>query len=436
MTHLTRAAGWLLVVVLAALATLLPAAPASAHVRVTLESPRDGARLQQAPAALVVGFSEPTRLADARVRLTDSAGAPVASGALGPPGELGSVGRLAVPPDAGPASYVVTVTAQGLDGHVVVATFAFVVGEGPLVREEGAVAPDDGLAVVGAGWLGALATVVGLVVLAAVALGLLRPRPGAARPGPAVLALGPVCGLVGVVLQLTAARGARGVESYAQVLSSQAGRMLVLRAVSWLLLLAALAWWSMFRGPAGGRGEALRQNAVLGLSVPLLLSVAGSSHAASDGWALLTLLASMTHVAAMATWFGGLARLWVARREHPGWLGPARGFATVATVSAALAVLSGVVLAARLTEGFAVSSLVSGYGAVLGAKVALVVLLLGAALLTRNRVAAAHLGPGSGPEGGHGACPSCRSAGLAVRREVALAASVLVAGTLLSVLAV
>ncbi|MEO7268827.1 MAG: copper resistance protein CopC [Knoellia sp.] len=431
-----RPAWALLVAVVTSLVALLTAAPAAAHVRVDLQSPRDGARLQAVPETVEVALSEPVRLADVRVQVTDSAGVAVVDGVLGEPGELGSVGRLAVPPDAGPASYVVTVTAQGLDGHVILATFAFVVGEGPLVREQGAVAPDDGLVVVGAGWLGAMATVVGLVVFAAAALGLLRAAPGAAPLSGAVLALGPVCGLVGGVLQLTAARGARGVDSYAQVLSSQAGRVLVLRCVSWLLLLGALTWWNRDRGPRGGRQEAVRQNVVLGLSVPLLLSVAGSSHAASDGWALITLLASMTHVAAMATWFGGLVRLWVARREEPDWLGPARGFATVASVSAGLAVLTGVVLAARLTEGFAFSSLASGYGAVLGTKVALVLLLLMAALRTRNRVARAHLGAHAPGADDHRACASCRAAGLAVRREVAVATSVLLAGTFLSVLAV
>ena len=430
------AATCLLVAVLAGLAVLLTASPASAHVRVTLESPGDGARLEKAPTALVVGFSEPMRLADVRVRLTDSAGRAVVDGPLAGGGELGTRGRLAVPPGAGAASYVVSVTAQGLDGHVVVATFAFVVGQGPLVREEGAVAPDDALAVVGSSWLGGVATALGLVGAAGVGLWLLGPGRGSRRTlRPEVIALGPVCGIAGVLLKLSAARGARGVDSYGQVLASQSGRMMLLGGISWVLLWTALVRWRA-SGEAGSAGrEALHQNVVLGLSVPLLLSVAGSSHAATDGWALVTLFAAMTHVGAMATWFGGLAGVALTHRSQRDWLGATRWFATTATVSAGLALLSGTLLAVRLTGGLDATVLVSSYGLVLAGKLALVALLLVAALRTRSRVRRAHRGD-LAPEGHPPArCVPCRAAALAVRRELAAAAAVLVAGTLLSVLA-
>ncbi|MGL5863334.1 MAG: CopD family protein, partial [Phycicoccus sp.] len=416
--------------------------------RVTLESPRDGARLDAVPAVLVVGFSEPMRLADARARLTDSTGAPITEGPLGSGDGLASRGELPVPTSAGAASYVLTVTAEGLDGHVVVATFAFVVGTGPLVREEGAVAPDDTLLVVGSAWLGGVATALGLVASAGMTLWLLG-RPRGERPAvrPEFVALGPVCGIAGLLLRLSAARGARGVDSYGQVLSSQSGRMMLLGGVSWVLLWAALARWATvpsgeLRGGDGlvvddrsGPGrEALHLNVVLGLSVPLLLSVAGSSHAATDAWALVTLFAAMAHVGAMATWCGGLAVVVLTYRTARDWLGATRWFATTATVSAALALLSGTLLAVRLT-GLDRAVLLSGYGVVLGVKVALVAGLLLTALVTRSHVARAHDGTNLGGDHHAALCPSCRAAALAVRRELGAGVAVLLTGTLLGVLA-
>lgn len=447
MARHARARTLLLVAALTALSVLLPATQASAHVRVTLESPRDGARLDAMPAALVVAFSEPMRLADARARLTDSSGTLVTQGSLGAGAALATRGELPVPGGADAASYVLTVTAQGLDGHVVVATFAFVVGSGPLVREEGAVSPDDTFLVVGSAWLGRCATALGLVAAAGVGLWLFgRGSRDRRALRPEVVALGPVCGLAGILLALAAARGARGVDSYGQVLSSQSGRMMVLGGASWLLMWAALARWRTSSagaarggtavvddGPATGR-EARHVNAVLGLSVPLLLSVAGASHAATDGWALVTLFAAMTHAGAMATWFGGLAGVVLTHRTARDWLGATRWFATTATVSAVLALLSGTLLAVRLT-GLDPAVLLSGYGAVLGAKVVLVGGLLLTALVTRSRVAAAH--GGNEPGDGHRSalCPPCSAAALAVRRELGVGAAVLLTGALLGVLA-
>lgn len=414
------------------------ASGASAHTTIELLDPADGSRLAEAPSSLEVEFGEAIPLRDTAVRVALASGREVAEGPLvadDPDLPAHARGTFALPDDLGPGSYVVTVVAQGTDGHTVSNAFAFTVGDAPLVRTEGATSPNDAPALVLLTALAGFVTAAGLA-----AVGLLYVAswcwPGAerhpllrsvVRAGVALLAAGTAADLVVLVAAQQSSVGA--------VLGTQAGRLLLLRAVGVVLVVLAARGWVRTADRAGGARDG-RQNLLVLAALPLLLGVVGSSHAAGDPWSLVMLLAGCVHAAAAALWLGGLAWLWAASVDERTPAVAAGRFSRTALVCAATAVGTGVLLAYRLTQGGSWAVLTSGYGVVLGVKVVLVAVLLLLARRTHGRVAAARAEEDAGRDGAAGAvlalAPARARLSAALRVECAAGVAVLVAAGALS----
>lgn len=94
-----------------------------AHTELKQASPADGAVMKQAPIAVQLGFSEPVQLL--KLGLADGTGAAVATGFKATADSLTS---FSVPmPVLAPASYKVSWTIVGKDGHRVEGSLGFTV---------------------------------------------------------------------------------------------------------------------------------------------------------------------------------------------------------------------------------------------------------------------------------------------------------------------
>ncbi|MCW2619790.1 MAG: copC [Modestobacter sp.] len=390
------------------LVDVLTARPASAHASVVTTTPADGARLPTPPAQVTIQFDENISLGAGYARVLDGNGDRV---------DTGSVdvrdGRVTVPlrsdlPDGG---YVVTYRVVSADSHPVSGAFSFVVGNGQPVPA-GSVgtgdAIDPGVAVVLplARWLGYAGLVLGL----GVPLALATCWPGGwavARLRRAALG-GPAAVVGGGVLLLLAQgpyAAAAGLGSLldtqllGSTLDSAYGRTLLARIALAVLLAVVLArGWRRDRPP----GTALL--AVAGvLAAGLVVTVAAVGHPVAGSLPALAVAVSAVHVAAMSGWLGGLVVLFAgALRGNT----PTRELDTVLPRWSRLAggyigalVVTGVLQAVREVGSF--SALVNtSYGWVLLAKLAVVLLVVVAALVSRDwvqqRVSGGH-GPGHRP---------------------------------------
>lgn len=121
-----RTRSLLLVGLLAILTSLAPPSPAGAHAVLLSVEPSDGARLDRSPDEIRLDFNEP--VAPARVRVLDQSGSEVA----GPDRAVahGTMVHIALPPVLPDGGYVVSYRVVSLDGHPVLGSAVFVIGEG------------------------------------------------------------------------------------------------------------------------------------------------------------------------------------------------------------------------------------------------------------------------------------------------------------------
>jgi methionine-rich copper-binding protein CopC len=109
----TRTAGLLLAAIASTACVLLPAAPAAAHNSLTSSDPKDGARLNRAPAGVTLAFL--SRLDPHTTKITVT-GPDNVSAAGGAPTFSGA--KVAVPFQSGPAGlYTVGYEVASTDGH-------------------------------------------------------------------------------------------------------------------------------------------------------------------------------------------------------------------------------------------------------------------------------------------------------------------------------
>ena len=373
---------------------VLTAAPAAAHAMVEATTPADGARLQSPPDRVTIRFNEDVTLGAGYARVLAPGGKRVDTGSA----EVTDT-TLSVPLRAGlaDASYVVTYRVVSADSHPVSGAFTFVVGNGELVPATAAEtsSPADPLvaaALPGARWLGygglALGLGVPLFVLlcwpAGWAVPLVRRLTGA---GLVAVAVGAVAS---VLLQGPYAAGA-GLGSLAdpQLLSTTTGSaygVTVLLRLP-LVLLAALLLvprWRSGRAPGAAWTAGLA-----GTALALVLTVAGVGHPVAGRLPVLEVAVAAVHVAAMTLWLGGLATLFTAVLRAgtsatellaalPRWSRLAFGAVTALTATGVVQSLREVGSPAALVQ--------TTYGWVLLAKVAVVLLVIGVAALSRDWV--------------------------------------------------
>jgi copper transport protein len=357
-------------VILVLLMALLAPAAASAHARLEGTNPPEGAVVKAEPSAVIFEFDEPVEGNFGAVRVYDAAGERVDEGdAFHPDGEGPKLG-VHLKPGLSDGSYTATYRVVSADGHIVSSGFLFSIGKegeaptqtvGELIGGSG-----NGKVTEVAYGLGrgleytAIALVVGgvaflffcwLPALGVAGVGEESRRAAAAAFAKrlrTVLWIGAGIGLLAtaaqIVLEGAEAAGVSGFSAITktiieETLETRFGTVWGFAFLAWIAI-AALAPFLTRKGvglspasapaaqpgsPGGATdprtnlpavrergGPSVRPFAALVIAIPLVylcLSPALSGHGSSQSPVALNFPVNAIHVAAMATWLGGLAAL-------------------------------------------------------------------------------------------------------------------------------
>ena len=415
-------------VVVTALATawsalLVGASQAWAHADLVSTEPTNGQRLTTAPPEVTLTFTEPVDLGLGAVRILDSGGTQVRTGALAhPPGDATSV-SVSVPVRGGLPDGVYTVTwlVTSSDSHPVRGAFTFTVGEpapAPAGQPDAGTEPAQGSAAAPASGEGHAFSLIGLLAglarvlaFAGLALGVgtayflvvcwptgtRDPRAlRLLRYGGVGLAAATVAGLlfygpyvaglpVGAMVRPTL---------LAETLQTRFGIAGVVRLL--LLVVAAVGCRLLLRRRArAGNGadddarmRTVRAAGVIGGAAALAATWSAANHSAAGVQVPVAILANVVHLVAMAVWLGGLVVLAVVllpgRRADT--VRPAvRRFSTTAMVCVGALAATGVYQAWRQVGSVAALA-GTDYGGVLVIKVVLVLVILVLAFGARSWV--------------------------------------------------
>ncbi|MHB8400276.1 MAG: copper resistance CopC/CopD family protein, partial [Candidatus Limnocylindrales bacterium] len=337
---------------------------AQAHADLVLATPAPGTGLAQAPAAVVIKFSEPLNLSLSRIEVLDASGTDVGTG----PTEAvtGDPEAMRRPLGLLPTGqYTVRWTSvSALDGHALSGTYSFAVGTGASAGTTVADSPLDS-----EGPFGLVGRFVELVALGIwLAWGLLGraarragldPAKNAriGRLAPTLAFAGALVSLVSTTLVATGSLGAIG-----GVLTSQSGeaRLLVLAAASAGVLL-------------GARSAA----AAAALAAVAIVAEAASGHAAASVLPPIAIASFAVHLAAVGVWIYAIAVSLLAAPDLRRALGTFTPYAVVAAVLTAATGLLNAVL--ELTDP--TDLIATAYGLVLVGKSLAFVLMVSFGLL-------------------------------------------------------
>jgi copper transport protein len=349
--------------VAAALAGLL-AGSATAHPRLDSSSPAAGARLERAPALIVVRLTEPSQPVGAGITVTGPGGDTVTHG---PVSVVGRVLTRAVDARAR-GTYIVEWQVVGDDSHPAAGAFFFGVG-----AAGGAALPGRGhtgtvIQAIGH-WLSLLGYALGFgVPFAALLSGGMTRRLWRLVTAGIVLML--VAEPVSLLGQTAALSPGRAFDSglARDVLQTSYGHVAGLR------LGAALALWAL----AGGLRQASprAQWSIPALGAVSALAYAEAAHRIEGLPRAVSLVVEALHVAAFGAWLGCVAVAVAGSRS--------RELKTPAVLAAILLVATGAGLAVAHL-GVPGDLLDTAYGRALGAKVALVALALALGAASRRR---------------------------------------------------
>jgi copper transport protein len=381
-----RSSTWLAVVIGCA-AMVLPATNVLAHAVLDNSVPASGATVAESPPQIVFDFDEPVETSLGHIKLYDSGGEQIDLPELRQDNADKSIVRVDVP-TLESDTYVAAFRVISVDGHPVDGAITFKVGEGvpddvsgvvadALSGEETDATVDAAMQLVRfVGYLGVA------VLLAAIFIGL---GTGALVRrwvilGGGVLAVtsaaliclqGAVAGgnSLGGVLRWDAIRG---------VLDTRVGEALLARTLLAGALVVAVV---LVRTTTFATNQATRLLSVVAfIAIPATYAFGGHSGAAPS--LVVSVLTSMFHVAAVATWFGGLVLLvcdaQLRSEETVGW------FSKRAALMVPVAVAAGVVQVLVLTDEIDGLTDLS-YGKWLVAKLVLVGAMLLSAAVVRKR---------------------------------------------------
>jgi len=380
-----------LLVVAAALVAFAPGA--AAHAELLRTDPAAGSTLDEAPTHISLYFGEGVESSSGAIRLYDARGNELEMGAAGHPSGDESIVRAATP-EMGEGTYVVDWRVVSADGHPLHSAFTFDVGAptgggdakglvARLVSQQGSTALGAVFAVVR--WLG-FASITVLLGGLAFAGGV---WPGGAQSDrarrhlTAAAVLGSAAALAVIAFQ-GAYAGGFGLGQvlrpslWGDVLATRFGRAHLARAV---LCAAAVPLVRSLprRASAVWRGAAV----VLGLAIAASVTFAG--HGATGRWLTLAVTADVVHVLAASIWVGGLVGLvaWALPDGEPlDVLPAARRFSAVALVAVVVVTLTGVLQGVRQVGRLGALTSTT-YGWVLLVKVAIVIVVVGVAWVSR-----------------------------------------------------
>ena len=379
------------------------AGPAFAHAELASSDPANSARLDAVPDSVTLRFTESVGLELGYLRVVDGTGARVDTGQVTHPDEdpsAASVGLRAGLPDG---SYIVSWRVLSADSHPVAGAYSFVVGDGPLVPVDAA-RPGAGASVDGAvsalfaltRWVG----FAGLVLLVGGAAFLVLVWPtGRGEPR--------VRRLVWTGWGLTTASTALSLPLESLYASGQGlgrlldtslldptlhgnyGRMLSVRLVA--LAVLALLVGHVIDSPSernddGERSWQIDTGAMVALVV--FVTYAASGHAATGIQSPLAVLSDTLHLAAMATWIGGVVMLAACLLPRGGSRELAHGlpvFSRLAVVCVATLVTTGLYQTWRQV-GTLPALWSTGYGRLLLVKIVVFLVLVGLGYLSHLAV--------------------------------------------------
>jgi len=306
-----RAAVWFGLVAAVAGVLVGPAQPAYAHAQLVGTTPANGARLDTAPAEVVLRFSERVLLVPDGVRLLDATGAVRGAGPARIEPSTPEEVRLPMPAGLGTGTYTVAWRVVSADSHPIHGAFAFGVGDVQVVPlpDSGAQATADP-ALAAAFWLFRWAGYAGLALLAGGALFLLLcwPAGWSRRRARRMLFAGWVTSVSSAVAALLvqgpyATGGTLGSLFDPALLAGTVGTDFGRYVIARLVLLGLAV-------PVLVRPTWYPQWTVLS-AFALPVTWIGTGHANADA-NLLARFSDAIHLAAMSAWFGGLALLVVA----------------------------------------------------------------------------------------------------------------------------
>jgi len=374
-----HAAACIAAAAIAVASLLLGARPALAHAIVQSTQPRIDEVVDAPPERIVMRFNEPVEITFGSIRVFDTNGDRVDTGEADHlPGEPDTI-AVPLEPDLVIGTYTVTWRVVSADGHAIAEAFVFHVGEpgenpegiaSQILRGEQRAERFTAIIFAVARWVtfaallvfcGALAFVV-LIWRRASADAAVR-RAFARRWGAAALvawAVALVGSLAGIVLQGAVAAQVSIAEAFAptvvgEVVGTRFGTMALARVLFLSLLLGVWFTWKRALAPgdewsASPPAWLVVATAALGLAALATPGLAG--HAGTSSPAVAGVAADTAHMAAAATWFGGLVLLLVgvfpatrrlAERERVRVLAPMIGrFSDVALVAVAIIIVTGV----------------------------------------------------------------------------------------------
>ena len=370
-------------VLLAALGLVLTGPRAEAHAAYRASNPANGERLDEAPEAVTITWTEPPEQSLTKVSILDSSGQTFDEG---PPEVLSDdkfTVRVAVA-DMPDGAYTVTWrTVSKADGHSSAGAFSFGLGVEPDaavasagVRETVATPSASTLEIIGrSGLLLGLIAVVGAGAVGGIV------NPTSVAVGKMAL-LGAFVALAGGVVFAEAQRQAAET-GFSQLLETDIGRSLAYRAVLIALCIAAAA--AAYR--AAGRSRArLLGVAAVAAGATMYVHVEAGHASAITSWTWAAIGSQWVHFIAAGIWIGGLGALLLGIRGLEGDV-RARGvrrFSAMAGIMLAAVVVTGVVRS--ITEIDSWSELFSsGYGRAILIKVVLLGGLAGLGAINRYR---------------------------------------------------
>ncbi|MFB6931537.1 copper resistance CopC/CopD family protein [Streptomyces chartreusis] len=359
--------------------------PASAHAALRATDPEDGSVLKSAPRDITLTFTESVGLLEDSFRVLDPDGRRLRTGepehARGGGAETATV---TLPAKLAEGTYTVAWRVVSADSHPVSGAFTFSVGKPSLTTATVDTGPTEDPATKSlyniARYLAYLA--VALLIGTATFMAVCRP------PDAPVLHRLLKAGwwtLLGATLALLVLRapyesgegplGALSADSVTRTLTGRPGEVLLARLA--LLLVAALYLLRLarLRKPFGWAGAAL--------AVGLAVTWAAGEHASAGIQVPVAMTSSALHLLATAVWLGGLTALLVTLYRARLTAAAVTRFSRVAFVSVTVLVVTGVYQSWR---GLGSWDALTGttYGRLLTLKLAAVVLLLGAAALSRR----------------------------------------------------
>lgn len=366
------------------------ALPASAHAVLEHSTPAADTIVKTEPVVVVLTYDESVVAASDAIHVYDDHLQAVKAGSTSHPAGKGSSIEASLPPGLANGTYTVTWRVTSADTHIVSSSFEFsighhtkVVGSPPTIRQDPATLTDSGV-IRGLGYLG-LVLGPGMLIAAlwlwpaGLALGRVRRTIVGGSIGLAVVTL------AGFVVQGGLAAGvplAHAFDRSALRLGVE-GRFGKAGMERLALLVVLLDLFLILRND-----ERRRRYAVSFAGLALAATWAYAGHASTGSLVPLSFIADLVHVAAMATWLGGLALLLVGvlPTVTEGAQGVVARFSEWALASVTLLVATGLYASWRNVRHWGAYT-ATRYGVLLLVKSGVVVVVIAVAVVSRRLVA-------------------------------------------------